>query len=67
MRPTTTSRWRSWLCGREREAERNLYYIWPQSAYYGEREYHLGRLALLAGDRRRSAQPFPRAVTGQRG
>lgn len=26
--------------------ERNLYYIWPASAYYGEREYQLGRLAL---------------------
>lgn len=32
--------------GREHEAERNLYYIWADSAYYGEREYHLGRIAL---------------------
>ena len=31
---------------KESAAERNLYYIWPESAYYGEREFHLGRLAL---------------------
>ncbi len=29
---------------KDAEAERNLYYIWPESAFYGAREYHLGRL-----------------------
>ncbi len=29
--------------------ERNLYYIWPDSTYYGEREYQLGRLAFKRG------------------
>ncbi len=32
--------------GDSQDAERNLYYIWPDSAYYGEREYHLGRLSF---------------------
>lgn len=32
--------------GQEKDAERNLYYIWPESAYFHIREYHLGRLAL---------------------
>ena len=31
-------------------AERNLYYIWPNSAYYGNREFQLGRLAMLKPD-----------------
>ncbi len=34
----------------EKAAERNLYYIWPNSAYYGEREYQLGRLAFVRSD-----------------
>jgi tetratricopeptide (TPR) repeat protein len=29
--------------------ERNLYYIWPASAYYGNREYQLGRIEFLRG------------------
>lgn len=36
--------------GKEKLAERNLYYIWPESAFYGNREYQLGRLALLRLD-----------------
>ena len=36
--------------GKEKLAERNLYYIWPESAFYGNREYQLGRLALLRHD-----------------
>jgi lipopolysaccharide biosynthesis regulator YciM len=37
--------------GRDGEGERNLYYIWPHSSYYGAREYQLARLNLRAGDR----------------
>lgn len=33
-----------------KDAERNLYYIWPRSSYYGPREYQLGRLAFLRHD-----------------
>lgn len=36
--------------GNRAMAERNLYYIWPDSAYFGNREYQLGRLNLLRGD-----------------
>jgi tetratricopeptide (TPR) repeat protein len=36
--------------GNRSAAERNLYYIWPDSAYFGNREYQLGRLNLLRGD-----------------
>lgn len=32
--------------GKETEAERGLYFVWPGSAYYGAREYQLGRLEL---------------------
>ncbi len=34
----------------QKQAERNLYYIWPGSSYYGPREYQLGRLAFLRHD-----------------
>ncbi|PZS08356.1 MAG: hypothetical protein DLM70_02675 [Chloroflexi bacterium] len=36
--------------GEESAAERNLYFIWPDSPYYGEREYQLGRMALQRHD-----------------
>ncbi len=36
--------------GDSKDAERNLYYIWPGSSYYGTREYQLGRLAFLRQD-----------------
>ena len=36
--------------GKRAAAERNLYYIWPDSGFYGLREYQLGRLNLLRGD-----------------
>ena len=36
--------------GKEKEAERGLYFVWPGSAYYGAREYQLGRLDLQRGD-----------------
>ena len=29
------------------KAERNFYFIWPNSAYYGNREYQLGRIEFL--------------------
>ena len=36
--------------GQQLAAENQLYYIWPGSAYYGAREYQLGRLAFLRHD-----------------
>jgi tetratricopeptide (TPR) repeat protein len=36
--------------GDSAKAERNLFFIGPDSGYFGEREYHLGRLALLRKD-----------------
>ncbi|MGI4852492.1 MAG: tetratricopeptide repeat protein, partial [Janthinobacterium lividum] len=35
--------------GNRAAAERNLYYIWPDSAYFGNREYQLGRINLMRG------------------
>jgi tetratricopeptide (TPR) repeat protein len=32
--------------GDEKSSERTLYYIWPESAYFGNREYHLGNFAF---------------------
>lgn len=31
-------------------AERNLYYIWPHSAFFGNREFELGKQALMRED-----------------
>lgn len=36
--------------GEEKRAERNFYYIWPHSGYYGAREYQLGLLNFLRHD-----------------
>lgn len=36
--------------GDTKTPERILYYIWPGSAYYGVREYQLGRLAFMRHD-----------------
>lgn len=33
--------------GQEKQAERNFYFIWPNSSYYGAREYQLGRMDFL--------------------
>jgi tetratricopeptide (TPR) repeat protein len=49
--------------GRGREAERNLYYIWPASPHYSAREVHLGRLALGAHDLAGAVAHLERAVT----
>ncbi len=38
--------------GEQDQAERNLYYVWPGSAYYGPREYQLGRLVFLRHDQK---------------
>jgi tetratricopeptide (TPR) repeat protein len=48
--------------GEDKKAERSLYYIWTTSAYYGEREYHLGRLALLRKDYEEAVGHFQRAL-----
>jgi predicted Zn-dependent protease len=48
--------------GHDKAGERNLYYIWPNSAYYGGREFHLGRLKLLAGDKVGAIERFQGAV-----
>ena len=48
--------------GRDKQAERNLYYIWPDSAYFGEREFHLGRLAFLHKDDAHAIGHFQRAI-----
>ena len=47
--------------GDQARAERNLYFIWPDSAYYGEREFQLGRLAYIRGDNRGAIAHFRRA------
>jgi len=36
--------------GEDAKAERNLYFLVPESGFFGEREYNLGRLALLRKD-----------------
>ena len=48
--------------GDDRHAERNLYFIWPQSAYFGDREYHLGRLAFMKKDFDGAAGHLERAI-----
>ena len=47
--------------GQEKAAERNLFYIWADSPYFGEREYHLGRLSLERGDDSAAVAHFRRA------
>ncbi|MEO6828189.1 MAG: DUF5107 domain-containing protein, partial [Acidobacteriaceae bacterium] len=45
-----------------KDAERNLYYVWPGSSYYGPREYQLGRLAFLRHDDKTATQHLMGAV-----
>lgn len=45
-----------------KQAENNLYYIWPGSAYYGAREYQLGRLTFLREDRPAAEQHLLGAI-----
>lgn len=49
--------------GNAAKAASNLYYIWPGSAYYGVREYQLGRLAFLRGDLKAATQHLNGAIT----
>ena len=44
-------------------AERNFYYISPQSSYNDEREYQLGRLDVLAGQYRTAEGHLLKAIT----
>ena len=48
--------------GDKEQAERDLYYIWPDSAYYGAREYQLGRLAFNREDYTGAAEHLRGAV-----
>jgi tetratricopeptide (TPR) repeat protein len=48
--------------GDSQSAERNLYYIEPASAYFGEREYQLGKLAYVTGKLEEAATHFDRAI-----
>jgi len=49
--------------GEDARAERNLYFIGPDSGYFGDREYHLGRLALLGKDLHGAASHFEGAIS----
>jgi Tfp pilus assembly protein PilF len=44
------------------KAERLFYNVWPDSAFYGPREFQLGRLSLLAGDSTASREHLQRAI-----
>lgn len=48
--------------GEVAKAEKNLYYIWPGSSYYGPREYQLGRLAFLRHDNHAAQQHLLGAI-----
>jgi len=48
--------------GDSRSAERNLYYVEPASAYFGEREYQLGKLAFLGDKLQEAAEHLDRAI-----
>jgi len=48
--------------GEEQQAERNFYYVWPASAYYGAREYQLGRLNFLRHDDAAALQHLEGAI-----
>ena len=49
--------------GEEVKAERNLFFITPESGYFGQREYHLGRVALLRKEPRGAASHFEGAIS----
>ena len=48
--------------GQQKQAERNFYYIWPDSVYYGPREYQLGLLNFLRHDDAAAAQHLAGAI-----
>jgi tetratricopeptide (TPR) repeat protein len=49
--------------GEEAKAERNLYFLVPESGFFDEREYNLGRLALLRKDLEGAASHLERALS----
>ncbi len=48
--------------GDENQAEHNFYFIWPNSGYYGAREYQLGLINFLRHDDAAAAQHFTGAI-----
>ncbi|MGH9616059.1 MAG: DUF5107 domain-containing protein, partial [Acidobacteriaceae bacterium] len=48
--------------GEQKKAERNFYYIWPDSIYYGPREYQMGLLNFLRHDDGAAAQHLLGAI-----
>ncbi|MES2222626.1 MAG: DUF5107 domain-containing protein [Acidobacteriota bacterium] len=48
--------------GQQKQAERNFYYVWPDSVYYGPREYQLGLLNFLRHDDAAAAQHLLGAI-----
>jgi tetratricopeptide (TPR) repeat protein len=48
--------------GQQKQAERNFYYIWPDSVYYGPREYQLGLLNFMRHDDAAAAQHLLGAI-----
>jgi tetratricopeptide (TPR) repeat protein len=50
------------VLGQERAGERSLYFIPPDSVYFANREYHLGRLALERSERDKAVEHLERAV-----
>lgn len=48
--------------GQQKQAERNFYYVWPDSVYYGPREYQLGLLDFLRHDDAAAAQHLAGAI-----
>lgn len=48
--------------GNEKQAERNFYFIWPNSSYYGAREYQLGLINFLRHQDAAAAQHFAGAI-----
>jgi len=49
--------------GQDAKAERNLYFLVPESGFFSEREYNLGRLALLRKDFDGAANHLERALS----
>ena len=48
--------------GQQKQAEHNFYFIWPNSSYYGAREYQLGRMYLLRHEDAAAAQHLAGAI-----
>jgi tetratricopeptide (TPR) repeat protein len=49
--------------GENAKAERNLFFLVPESGFFGEREYNLGRLALLRKDLDGAVSHLERALS----